>query len=61
MDPLSAGALSGAVIDAIASRLAWEVAYATADRAAMSEFDAVSEGLIALAGTLAKQLWMVRA
>ena len=63
MDPLPAGALSdAAVIDAIGGRLAGVVTR-TPDRIARtSEFDPVSEDrLVALAGTLEKQLWMVRA
>jgi starvation-inducible DNA-binding protein len=61
--PLPAGALSDmAVIDAIASRLAGVVARTRERIAHTAESDPVSEDLlIALAGTLEKQLWMLRA
>ncbi len=63
MDPLPTGALSDvAVIDAIGSRLAGVVTRTRHRIARTSEFDPVSEDLlIALAATLEKQLWMVRA
>jgi hypothetical protein len=62
MDPLPAGALSDvAVIDAIAGRLAGVVSRTRERIARTSESDPVSEDLlITVAGTLEKQLWMVR-
>ena len=63
MDPLPAGALSDvAVIDAIAVRLAGVVSRTRERIGRTSESDPVSEDLlITVAGTLEKQLWMVRA
>ena len=63
MDPLPAGAMSDvAVIDAIAGRLAGVVSRTRERIARTSESDPVSgDLLITVAGTLEKQLWMVRA